>query len=249
MAASLSTTRRSCNIVNNTIAKNITTATAVTSDGAPAPAGLSTAANSDQLQARLANTTLFSGSATLASTLFSKPTLLNNIFNDNRAGSFVGGWVYGIGGDLPDGSANTTNNWDMGVVDVPGALLSPRNSVLQTTTGTDYGAAGTTNTLAADAGFKTAYDVSVNILSFRTYPAFRQAVIVAELLPPNLMGDYHLGSTASPARGAGAASTFVRWGPGTTGFTYTVSAPTSDIDGQARPTAVRYDAGADQFIP
>ena len=41
------------NIVNNTVAKNLTTATAVTSDGQPAPAGLSTAANSDPLQARL----------------------------------------------------------------------------------------------------------------------------------------------------------------------------------------------------
>ena len=34
--------------------------------------------------------------------------------------------------------------------------------------------------------------MTVNILASRTYPAFRQAVIVAELLPPSLMGDYHL---------------------------------------------------------
>ena len=40
-------------IFNNTIMKNLTTATAVTSNGQPAPAGLSTAANSDQLQATL----------------------------------------------------------------------------------------------------------------------------------------------------------------------------------------------------
>ena len=43
-------------IVNNTVAKNLTTATAVTSDGNAAPAGLSTAANSDPLQARLRST-------------------------------------------------------------------------------------------------------------------------------------------------------------------------------------------------
>ena len=94
------------NIVDNTVAKNLTTATAVTSDGNAAPAGLSTAANSDPLQARLRNTTLFPGSATLGTTLFSKPTLLNDVFWDNRAGSFSGGWVFGIGGNLPDGSPN-----------------------------------------------------------------------------------------------------------------------------------------------
>ena len=38
---------------NNTVMKNLTTATAITSDGHPAPAGLSTAANSAQLQATL----------------------------------------------------------------------------------------------------------------------------------------------------------------------------------------------------
>ena len=40
-------------VFNNTIMKNLTTATAVTSNGTPAPAGLSTSANSDQLQATL----------------------------------------------------------------------------------------------------------------------------------------------------------------------------------------------------
>ena len=38
---------------NNTVMNNKTTATAITSDGQPAPAGLSTGANSDQLQATL----------------------------------------------------------------------------------------------------------------------------------------------------------------------------------------------------
>ena len=46
----------------------------------------------------------------------------------------------------------------------------------------------------------------MNILASRTYPAFRQSVIVAELLPPSLMGNYHLAAAtpASPARGLGA---------------------------------------------
>ncbi len=239
------------NIVNNTVAKNITTATAVTSDGQPAPAGLSTAANSDPLQARLRNTSLlvFPRSATLAATTFSKPTLLNNVFSDNRAGTFSGGWVTGIGGTLPDGSANDTNNWDMGVVDVPGAVLTPKNSVQQDGIGV---ASDSTVTYVDDPLFKSPYDVTVNVLASRSYPAFRQSVIVAELLPPTLLGDYHL-QTGSPARGRGAASTNVVWDPAFAGFSYTVSAPRTDIDGNTRPagtgTSARYDAGSDQMTP
>jgi hypothetical protein len=180
---------------------------------------------------------------------------LNDVFWDNRAGSFSGGYVYGIGGQLPDGSANFVNNWDMGAADVPGALLTPTHSVLQDETGS---ASDPSNSLV-DPGFVSPYDVTVNVLAVRSYPAFRQAVIVAELLPPSLMGDFHL-ATASPdssARGLGAASTVVRWGTPTSGFNYTVQAPSPDIDGQPRPTVTgvapllerRYDAGSDQMTP
>jgi hypothetical protein len=95
--------------------------------------------------------------------------------------------------------------------------------------------------------------VTVNVLASRSYPAFRQSVIIAELLPPNLMGNYHL-ATSSPtssARGLGAASVTVTWGTGTSRFTYTVPAPALDIDGDVRPTGTgqnrRYDAGSDQL--
>ena len=67
-------------LVNNTIMKNTTTATAVTSDGTPAPAGVSTSLNSDQLQA-----TLPTGSKS-----YSDPVLFNNILWDNRAGTRAG---------------------------------------------------------------------------------------------------------------------------------------------------------------
>ncbi len=89
------------------------------------------------------------------------------------------------------------------------------------------------------------------MLASRTYPAFRQAVMVAELLPPSLMGDYHLGGTGSPAYGRGAASTRSAgaWGLGS----YTVSCrqrPTSTGTGRPSlgPTS-RYDAGSDQLTP
>ena len=236
------------NVVNNTIVKNLTTATALTSDGTPAPAGLSTAANSDLLQARLATGSLFPGSSTLATTLFSKPTLLNNVFWDNRAGNFAGGYVYGIGGKLPNGADAGINNWDMGVADLAGSL-SPINSVIQTVQGTD---GGTNTTVTDNPVLKAPFDITVNVLASRTYPAFRQSVIVTEILPLQLMGDYHLAGTTSPAYGRGAAGTTVRWGSGGSGWTYTVSAGSPDIDGQTRPAAgrtPRYDAGSDQLVP
>lgn len=237
-------------IVNNTVAKNLTTATAITSNGLPAPAGLSTAANSDPLQARLASAQ-FPRSEILGATAFSKPALLDNVFWDNRAGTFSGGWVTGIGGTLPDGSPNDVFTWDMGVADLPGEMLSPSHSVI----GDPAGWADDGSNLSADPGFTSAYDVTVNVLASRTYPAFRQSVIVAELLPPSLMGDYHLAVTTppSPARGLGAAGMTIRWGTGPFGFTYPVIAPSPDIDGQPRPTgsgaARRYDAGSDQMSP
>jgi hypothetical protein len=156
--------------------------------------------------------------------------------------------VYGIGGNLPDGTANSVNQWDMGVVDTPGAL-DPTHSVLQVTDGTT---ASATNT-DADPHFASNYDVTVNVLASRTYPAFRQAVIIAQLLPPSLMGDYHQASSTptSSARGRGAANVVVNWGTGGNRFNYTVSAPLVDIDGDVRPTGsgqtARYDAGSDQM--
>ena len=114
------------NIVNNTVAKNLTTATAVTSDGSAAPAGLSTATNSDPLQARLRSSDVLTATTTLAQTTFSKPTLLNNVFYDNRAGNFSGGWVCGIGGLLPDGTGQRCEQLGHGGGRrLPGALLTP----------------------------------------------------------------------------------------------------------------------------
>jgi hypothetical protein len=120
--------------------------------------------------------------------------------------------------------------------------------VIQSTTGI---ASSPTNVVTDTPGLAAPYDVTVNVLASRMYPAFRQAVIVSQLLPPSLLGNYHLAGVTSPARGLGAASTVVRWGPAPTGWNYTVSAPHVDIDGQARPSTPsgRYDAGSDQLIP
>ena len=87
-------------VYNNTIMKNLTTATAVTSNGAAAPAGLSTSMNSALLQATLPG----------GSPLFSNPLLFNNIFWDNRAGTRTLSNVTGLG-------VADADYWDLGVAD------------------------------------------------------------------------------------------------------------------------------------
>ncbi|MCU1677460.1 MAG: pectin lyase-like protein [Frankiales bacterium] len=247
-------------ITNNTIVRNLTTASAVTSNGLPAPAGLSTAGHSQPLLDRLNNQSLL-GIFTPFRTAddfpsYSDPTLLNNVFWDNRAGTFEGGYVYGIGGTLPDGTDNWTDNWDLGSADDASFVLHPRSSVLQTIEDLDGNlttddAPG--NVLSNNPVFVSTYDVTVNVLASRMNPAFRQSVIVAQILPPSLMGNYHLRNTTSPAYAKGSASQTVTWGSGVLAMSYVVSAPSADIDNNARPTVVgssrRYDAGADQYKP
>lgn len=174
-------------IVNNTVMKNLTTATAVTSNGSPAPAGLSTGRNSDALQA-----TLPAGAP-----VFSDPLLFNNVFWDNRAGARSGGTVLGLG--IP-GDPTAVNLWDMGTADGSG-LLSPTDSILQTARDTVPDASN----VLSDPLVAQTYDTSVSFTPWRTNPNFIGAILVAVPLPPNLLGDYHL-TAASPAVDQGAAN-------------------------------------------
>ena len=208
-------------VFNNTIMKNLTTATAVTSNGQPAPAGLSTSENSRQLQA-----TLPSGSP-----VFSNPTLFNNIFWDNRAGSRAGTTVTGIG---LTGDATPVNRWDLGLFEAPGSL-SPKNSVVQQDPSVHPYTTDPSNS-SADPDVVAPYNVSVSFVTWRQNPAFVDATLVTVEVPPNLLGNYHLvGCPASPACNLGAASLGG------------VSAPATDIDDQARPALGGFDAGADEF--
>jgi uncharacterized repeat protein (TIGR01451 family) len=215
-------------VYNNTIMKNVTTATAVTSDGQPAPAGLSTGQNSALLQATLPT----------GSPLFSNPLLFNDIFWDNRAGTRAGATVTGIGAA---GDATPINKWDMGVASAnPSDLLSPTNSILQVIIGTN---ASPTN-LLADPKVFDAYDTSLTFAPWRTNPNFVGAILVAADLPPRILGDYHIVDNTSPAYNGGAASKGV---PTYQAPPATLAAPTTDIDGQARPAFGGFDIGADEI--
>lgn len=243
--------------LNNTVAANLTTATAVTSDGSPAPAGLSSGRNSIQLQATLAS----------GRSVFSNPVLRNNLFQGNLAGSWDGTLVHGIG---LAGDTAPRNVWDLGVGDGSGTF-SPRYSVLtrpnagQATTaganvpGTDVPLTSTrTSTPWFDAlvndndnsqvGFVSPYQVSVDVSTLRTFPGFRQSVIVSRNMSPDQLGDYHVnpGSVAVDL-GVARQSYALPWFTSATN----VDAPTTDIEGNVRytppaTTTKRLEAGADE---
>ena len=225
--------------VNNTVVRNITTATAMTSNGLPAPAGLSTGANSSLLQARLP-----AGSSKCAVFMF------NNIFADNRAGNWAGSGIHGIG----NYTGEPINKWDMGTTD-KGCALTPTNSVLDSTTASGASSGGSswtaspTNTVITDIAqvdFVALYATTVNAAPLRTNPQFRQATIVALEVPVTLMGNYHLalhnGNRNSPDvvvdKGAVSKANL----PGVP-----VTAPATDIDNQPRPSGSGFEIGADEL--
>ncbi len=223
-------------LFNNTIMKNLTTATAVTSNGQPAPAGLSSSRNSDLLQATLAGGVAGCGQPGNAP-CFSDPLLFNNIFWDNRAGWFTPGTgVQGLGltdvNGIPD--PNPINFWDLGIQDQTIGQLSPTNSVLQTTFGT---IADGTN-VGTDPQVASVYDTSVAVLPWRGNPNFVDTLLVAVDVPVGLMGDYHIqaGSSAIDAGAPGKGA---------------VVAPAFDFDRQARPYPAggAFDIGADEDSP
>jgi hypothetical protein len=175
-------------IDRNTIARNVTTATAVTSNGAPAPAGISVARNSDLLRAVLP------GHPT-----YSPPAITNDIIWDNRAGSWASGGVAGIG--LP-GDTTPVNVWDVGTAD-GGPLLTVSSTYIDPATtpteGYTPGPGTTQSTASPFTATATCSDTvtsncifvtNIDVVSLRTYFRFRPSAIVTISLPANAFGDY-----------------------------------------------------------
>jgi len=221
---------------NNTVMDNITTATAATSDGNPAPAGLSTARNNYYFQRTLG--------ANAAD--YSNPVLFNNIFWNNRAGKWDVGHnaILGIGGKDFLGnpiSGDVPNNyWDMGI---PGEaagsprVLSPRNSILQSPTAHPGVVLNADDRVNQDPLVLDQYLTSVLAMPWRGNPAFVSNVIVAQDVPASIMGNYHI-QTGSPAVDNGR--------PALSG----VTSPTFDIDYDTRPIPANgnWDIGADERL-
>ncbi|MFZ5634336.1 MAG: SdrD B-like domain-containing protein [Bacillota bacterium] len=214
-------------VVNNTIAKNITTATAEDSDGLPHGAGLASEPHSAAFQAYLPP-----GSAN-----YSNPVLFNNFFWDNRAGTYdqaLNGGKGGISGIGASGDPQPVRVIDLEVFGTA-ALLNPQYCILS-----QQYAGGSDNIyldpVSGDPGFVSEYDTQLTAVAFNMEPDFKSVKIVT-VDPEPVPADYHI-TSASPAvdRGAGQVSG--------------IPAPATDYDGDARPPGA-CDIGADEhkFIP
>jgi hypothetical protein len=223
------------NLVNNTMGKNITTATATTSNGQPAPGGVSSGLNSSGLNTLLQ--TKFSGQvpAWMNSTnwpTFSNALIQNDVFWDNRAGSWTPNGIAQIG---QPGDTAPVNHWDVGSVD-GAAMLTVSNSVLNSAPDAQNQGYlnGGSNKVNNDPAFTAPYDTKITVVQMRTYFRFRPSAIISVDLPDNALGDYHLNLT-SPARTMGK-------NPPDGGVTVV-----DDIDTRPRPAPTTpTDAGAHQ---
>lgn len=162
-------------ISNNTIAKNITTATAEDSDKLPHAAGLASEGNSAAFQASLPP----------GSPGFSDPVLYNNIFWDNRAHWF----------DINTGKLSTDyERIDLEVFGTQSTnYMKPSYCYLTL----NYGS-GTNNVVYTGANpprFVKEYNTNLDAVVFNNQPDFKTILIV---MTADFDGDYHVRSN-SPA--------------------------------------------------
>jgi hypothetical protein len=221
----------SVSLVGNTVARNVTTATAITSNGLPAPAGLSTASNSVQLQAELSAT----------APKYSRPVLKDNLFFDNRAGTFDsaaanGVYVTGIGAV---GDSGAPAVWDIGsldVADVQASPMAPTTSIFNTSAPAGYGSevTGTSADTAkptVETDFVNPYVIGVSVLNNRATLNTNQSLMIVQNAALDSFLDYHLDSGAT-AINKGAADPLIP----------------VDIDRDVRPQGSGVDIGADEFV-
>ncbi|MEW6582813.1 MAG: IPT/TIG domain-containing protein, partial [Actinomycetota bacterium] len=204
-------------IVNNTIADNASTSTAIDADGQPHSAGLVTYYHSTPFLAALRADD--PGAAN-----FSDPSLFNNVFWQNKA------WTF----DRATNGATFQRVIDLEVIGVPPAgepvgRLRPRRSILTV----DYPAAGAThptNRVGTDPLFGQRYEMPFTAGWFVLDANVPGRVLITPTYPAGITGDYHV-AAGSPAVALGVAALAG------------VAAPTHDYDGDARPQPPGWDAG------
>ncbi|MEZ5409249.1 MAG: choice-of-anchor D domain-containing protein [Acidimicrobiales bacterium] len=203
--------------VNNTVMGNLATATAATSDGQPAAAGLSFTRNSDPLRQSLPG-----------NPDTSPPVLRNNVFWDNRTGTKQGP---GQAGPLVTGLGQTQSGdtvidtWQIGSID-GAAPAEPADSVIQSDPNHAGSYTDSASNVHADPLVIEAYATKVSFDAWRTNPNFVGALLATLSPAATRQGDYHL-QGGSPAIDLGTAP-----------------APTTDYDDAPRDASP--DAGADE---
>lgn len=163
-------------IFNNTIAKNLSTATAEDSDRLPHGAGLVSEIHSSAFQEVLPP----------GSPPFSDPVLFNNIFWDNRAYYF----------DLDLRQLAFGSVIDLEVFGTEGTLHPYYCSLSQAYPGGN-------NNLVADPAFVQQYDTNIRAATFAAQPDFKSVIIVTDVAEAE--GNYHL-TGSSPVIGKGTKS-------------------------------------------
>ncbi|MFQ6019229.1 MAG: hypothetical protein ACE5KW_00555, partial [Dehalococcoidia bacterium] len=174
-------------IVNNTIAKNISTATAEDADAAGVAhgAGLVSTKFSTPFADSLGLTCPPAG----LDTCFLDPVLFNNIFWENEAYTW-------------DGTALVFDS----VIDLEVfGTLAPEIMTPEYSSCTAVCPGPGVGNIAGDPLFLSEFDTAVDVQPYRLDPLFITVLLVVVDLPPELVGDYHLDPT-SPAIDVGAAS-------------------------------------------
>jgi len=220
----------SVQVINNTLARNISTATAEDADRStcspplngtcPHGAGLVSEGHSQALQDALANHQFDCGVVN-CNPNFSDPVLFNNIFWENEA--------FYLNGNLD--LLGTQGLPSAGYMDLE--VSSGGNftgSYNDCTTFTDDCPSGTNN-ISSDPQFLDLVNLDFQALAFGGDPSF--VTVIVKSVPSDPQGDYHVPGGSPVVDSATAA-------------VGAVSAPGCDFDSDGRPFGSAFDIGADE---